>query len=110
VRFRLGTIFPQSKLLIPTQAEDSSDSIAQVKPQLIFAIHMTVRIDQSGNDRLSARIDDLYSRRDLHVFAHSRDVAILYQKGAVFNRWFAGAVDDACTHPGLSDVGILAGS
>src|SRR6185312_11917575 len=32
---RLGTIFPQSKLLVPTQAEDSSDSIAQVKPQLI---------------------------------------------------------------------------
>ena len=49
----LPALFSQCKFLVTTQAEDGSNSIPQVHPELSRVIDVPVRADQPGNDRLS---------------------------------------------------------
>ena len=64
-------------------------SVAQVDPELRRVVHMSVRADQSGNDRLPLGIDLFRAGRNLDSFSDSFDSPISNQQSCVFNRRLA---------------------
>src|SRR5882724_3447826 len=99
-----GARFPQSKFLVAAQTQDSSNAVAQVDPKLGFGIEMAVRVDQPGDNCLSRGVNAFRSGRNLDSFSYRLDVSTPNHESRVFDRRLPGAIDDACSNPGLDEM------
>src|ERR1700693_4944053 len=97
----LRVLFSQSEFFVAAQTENRRDAVAQVDSELSRVIHVAVRVDQSGNDALSGRIDSSRPGRNFDARSNRRNPSVPDQKSRILDGRLARAVDDARTNPSL---------